>query len=840
MRWRGWLPQFACWMVVSLAFGPAISKAAELKAAQAALIGGRYEEAQNLAREEVNKDSSEEEWQLILIQSLLAVGKYEEARDSAEAALKALSRSVRICLVAREAFLQVGKSDRAQAMLEEINSLAGMRMWAYQDPPNLIALGRAAILLGADPRRVLELFFDRAKRGDPNLREVYLASGQLALDKGDFALAAKTYGQGLEKFPDDPDLNFGLAQAFEPSDRRRMVRALDAALFANTNHVGCYLLLVDHAIDGEEYQAARETLDKIKAINPWQPEAWAYSAVLAHLDNNMDGEREAREKGLHFWDSNPRVDFLIGQKLSQKYRFAESAAYQRQALAFERSFLPAKRQLAQDLLRLGKEEEGWQLAEEVHHADEYNVAAFNLVTLHETLSKFATLTNSSFIVRMGATEAPIYGQDVLQLLDRARQQLCAKYGLTLDFPVTVEIFPEQKDFGVRTFGMPDNPGFLGVCFGPVITANSPASQGATPANWQAVLWHEFCHVVTLTLTRNKMPRWLSEGISVYEELQADPTWGQSMTPAYREMILGDELTPVGDLSAAFLAPKSSQHLQFAYYESALVVEFLVARYGQESLKSILHDLGEGTGINEAIRQHCAPLDEIEKAFAEFARERAQALAPELDWKKPEPEEMRDPDLAWVLAHGKNYYWLMHQASDLLEQEKWEEAKKPLEESLRYYPGQTGTGNAYELLAYAHRQLQQTNDERRVLSQWAERENDAVDAFYRLMVLAEAAGDWKDVLLNARRYLAVNPLRAQPHEFLGKASEQLGQTDEAIAAYRVLLRLDAHDPADTHFRLARLLHARKDPEARMHVVRALEEAPRFRAAHRLFLDIVKSE
>ena len=44
-------------------------------------------------------------------------------------------------------------------------------------------------------------------------------------------------------------------------------------------------------------------------------------------------------------------------------------------------------------------------------------------------------------------------------------------------------------------------GFLGVCFGSVITANSPASQSASPANWQSVLWHEFCHVVTLQKTK---------------------------------------------------------------------------------------------------------------------------------------------------------------------------------------------------------------------------------------------------------------------------------------------------------------------------------------------------
>ena len=136
------------------------------------------------------------------------------------------------------------------------------------------------------------------------------------------------------------------------------------------------------------------------------------------------------------------------------------------------------------------------------------------------MAKFQTLTNRDFIVRMSAKEAPIYGEKVLALLDRAKSNVCAKYGIELEKPTTVEIFPDQKDFGVRTFGMPGNPGYLGVCFGPVITANSPAAQAGHPANWQAVLWHEFCHVVTLQMTKNKMPRWLSEGISVYEAMMA--------------------------------------------------------------------------------------------------------------------------------------------------------------------------------------------------------------------------------------------------------------------------------------------------------------------------------
>src|SRR5262249_16430032 len=161
-----------------------------------------------------------------------------------------------------------------------------------------------------------------------------------------------------------------------------------------------------------------------------------------------------------------------------------------------------------------------------------------------------------------------------------------------------EIFPQQKDFAVRTFGMPGNPGYLGVCFGSVITANSPASQAPNPANWEDVLWHEFTHVVTLTATRNRMPRWLSEGISVNEERQTNPLWGEKMNLDYRDLVLGGKLTPLGQLSGAFLGGTNSGSgdLLFAYYESSLVVEFIVQQFGMEALKKILGDLHDGAEI----------------------------------------------------------------------------------------------------------------------------------------------------------------------------------------------------------------------------------------------------
>jgi hypothetical protein len=52
----------------------------------------------------------------------------------------------------------------------------------------------------------------------------------------------------------------------------------------------------------------------------------------------------------------------------------------------------------------------------------------------------------------------------------------------------------------------------------------------------------------------------------------------------------------------------------------------------------------------------------------------------------------------------------------------------------------------------------------------------------------------------------------------------------------LLVLDPSDPAEAHYRLARLLQQAGDPQAKRHVLQALEEAPRFREAHQLLLQL----
>ncbi len=823
-------------------------------------LSGRYSDCVRECREAIADKLSNEEWSLLLGRSLLAQGQYPEAKTNILEAIEHNRGSIRIRLLAYTVLEANGDRIESRRQLGEINDLGGSRIWNYRDPVNLAALGQAALLLDADPKLVLERFLDAARKADPLCREAWSASGELALQKQDYALAANLYSEAAQHFPQDPDFQYGLACAYQPSDRPHAIKCIQAALQLNPRHTPALVLWAELAVDSEDYSAADELLDKALAVNPWLPDAWACRAVLRELQDDPRGAAQARANALHFWDTNPNVDHLIGRKLSQNYRFKEGAACQRQALSFDPAFLPARLQLAQDLLRLGDEPEGWALAREVRENDAYDVTAFNLDTLHETLSKFATLTNDHFIVRMSPHEAEMYGSRVLTLLERARSRLTDKYRVELERPTTIEIFPEQKDFGVRTFGMPHNPGFLGVCFGPVITANSPASQSET-SNWEAVLWHEFTHVITLQITRNKMPRWLSEGLSVYEEELANPGWGQHMNPRYREMILGGELTPVGELSGAFLAPKTPMHLQFAYYEASLVADYLVDQFGWDTVLTILHDLGEGQTINASLSSRTLPIEQLETNFESHARQLALNLAPGLDWELPPgtappgtPRQIRQttddplpphppitpspPTIqAWTADRLATNFWVLRQkAETAVAGGKWTEAKKDLNLLVREYPEQRGPDNALALLAEVHRSLDETDLERAALERWAALDADAPDAYQRLMAICKSAQDWEGVILNANRYLAVNPILAQPYLFLAQANEKLDRPEAAIQAWQKVLLAGPADPTEAHFRLAELLHQQGDPGAKRHVLEALERAPRFREAHRLLLDL----
>ena len=375
-----------------------------------------------------------------------------------------------------------------------------------------------------------------------------------------------------------------------------------------------------------------------------------------------------------------------------------------------------------------------------------------------------------------------------------------------------------------------------------MTANSPATRKENPGSWESVLWHEFCHVITLQKTSNRMPRWLSEGISVFEERRTDSRWGQHMTPDFRDRILAGDVTPVADLSSAFLTAKSGEDLNFAYYESSMLVEHLVTVHGLPALNAVLKDLNDGVQINDALDRHTDGLDILEESFAKFLNEQATAFAAGVEFATEELAAAKLVDLVSVKAflevHPQNFSAMLLYASMLIKADQLDEAQSQLKKLITLVPQDDHTNGPRRLLSDIYKQREQTELEMQTLTEHLQYSADDLEAAMRLQELCELLKQPERVVELGATIFAIDPFQPSALTRTVTAAESLGQTDVAISALTSLLTLQKDDAARLHFRIAALLKETDKESARRHVLLALAHAPRYREAHKLLLELVK--
>lgn len=803
---------------------------------------GDYELVARIGEAAVEKGLKSPDWRILRYKALRELGQPELALDEIGKALVLFPGHFEILMLRHDLARMLGRTDLAQAALTALNDAAKAKPAKDRSAMETVVLGRAALVLGADAQKVAAQYFKVAQGKDAKLEAAYLAEGDLALAKDDEQRAADVFRAGLKAHGETADLRLGLARAFKSSDREKAADSLKKALELNPHHHASHLLRAELLLGGEKFIEAEAAIQQVLDLDEHHPIAWSLRAVVAYLFQADAPKMEAaRQQALQRWAQNPEVDTTIGRCLSRAYRFAEGASHLRRALEMDAKYLPAKVQLCHTLLRLGEEEEAWKLAEAIRKEDGYNIQAHNLGMLEKEMGKYITKTFPDFVLKMPQRDWPIYGERALSLLRDAKSVLSAKYGLDLQRPVLVEFFGAQQDFAIRTFGALGGQGMLGVCFGTVVTMNSPGSLAHGRSNWEATLWHEFCHVITLTVTKNRMPRWLSEGISVYEERQRDPAWGMTMNEQHRAMVLNEgkdvqedepTLTPISRLSSAFMAPKTQEHLMFAYYESSQVVEYLMDKHGKEKFQGILRDLAEGKRINDALAAHVGDMEALEKDFTAWITARARGYGAKADWAEPKPEELNpfEPgSLAeYLKKHPTSLHALHHEADTLVQAQKWEQVLPLADRLIELVPeSYEDDHSGYALKVQALRQLKRADEEAAVLRQIAAHSASAQSAYLRLIELDLVAKRWPEVKANARRANALNPFLTTPQRALAEACAATGESAEAIAASERLLLLDPAGAAQTHYRLASLLRPTDAPRARRHLLDSLALAPRNR-------------
>jgi len=864
--------QLAMLFILFVLLWPTLARTGELEDCRSLIWSGEYESAIKIAKEKVEAKTWNEGWSRILIEAYLITGQYDEAAAVFESIKERYSSSLTLRLLAIDAYRFSNQEVKAKTELDTIPLMIERSPWQYTTREQLVPLGRFFVMIGEDARKVLEQCFDRVLKQDPSMVDAHIASAELALQKEDasVALAALTKAEKLQ--PANPHIFYLMASAWSQSDSQRTNESLQRALKLNPKHIDSLLLSAENRIDAEEYDTALKLLDEIETINPRNFKLWSLRSVVHHLKGEFEKEDSSRKKALETWPLNPEVDHLIGRKLSQHYLFRQGVEHQRFALAMDANYVPAKSQLAQDLLRLGQTEEGWKLVGEVRKADSYNITVFNLRQLQENLQKFATLESPGFVVRMDAKEAELYGTAVLNLLSEARSALTQKYQAVLEEPIYVEIFPRQSDFAIRTFGMPGGEGFLGVCFGRLITANSPAAQGASPTNWQSVLWHEYCHVVTLQMSQNRMPRWLSEGISVYEETARKKAWGMPMDPTYRAMILGEYqaapsqatpsqatpktetpekpgaqlfeplstslrptktyLKPISQMSSAFMDAESPLEMQFAYFQSSLAVRFLIENFGITSIQDILKSLANGLSIQDALQRHTTSLEQLDKAFLQYATDAAKNWGSKAIFSQVEMPEASD-ETGWktLLEANPNHLSILQAYSEeLLRRKEFELALPWLERLQTLLPEDSRPNGLWGLKAQAYRGLKDTQREREALIELTSRNADAVDALQRLVDIDTNQTRWADVVQWCHEILAVDPFLASIQRTRAEAAIRAGLPQVAVDSWKAILQLEPIDPAEAHLKYAEACAANNQfALAERHALMAIEETPRYQEA-----------
>ena len=158
-------------------------------------------------------------------------------------------------------------------------------------------------------------------------------------------------------------------------------------------------------------------------------------------------------------------------------------------------------------------------------------------------------------------------------------------------------------------------GALGVCFGPVVALDSPQARERGDFNWGSTLWHELAHVVTQGASSNRVPRWLTEGISVREERRARPGWGDDLSLQFLLAYQAGSLLPLRDLNNGFVRPKSPDQVSLSYYQASLVVEHIESRFGIDGLRKLLGAFGSGADTEAAFKSALGrTVEEVDKEF----------------------------------------------------------------------------------------------------------------------------------------------------------------------------------------------------------------------------------
>ncbi|MCI0433430.1 MAG: tetratricopeptide repeat protein, partial [Gemmatimonadetes bacterium] len=592
----------------------------------ALLETGRYTDAEAAAREGAARPGLATGLATSLGQALLAQGRRDEAERSFQQAVEARARDANTARL-HLAVLRLERGER-EAALDAFDAFIDIYNNAETlTARDLIAVGDAVRHLGVrDP----QLFHDAVKAydeaikaddgqidGAPMVHEARLRLGELFLEKYQSTEAQSLFREVLAVNPKHPRALLGMARAksFDGSDES--LAFIDQSLEVNGVSIPARVFKATLLAELEQWDDAREEVDRALTVGPGSLEALAAQAAIAELigDSARFAATERRVLEIHAGYAelyNTIADLAVRQR---RYRRAVTLASK--AVALDSTSWRGWGILGINQLRNGEIGRARASLEISFAGDPYNPWIKNTLDLLDTFDEYRTVTTDRFEFMLHQSEADLLAPYITALAEEAYAALSRRYGWTPDTRIRVEVYPRHADFSVRTVGLA-GLGALGVAFGNILSMDSPFARDRGTFNWGTTLWHELAHTFTLGVSGFRVPRWLTEGLSVHEERRARPGWGDDVLVEFLASWKRDQGLPVSRLNEGFVRPKFPEQVALSYYQASLVVGMIEEQHGFDAILAMLRGYGDGKPEAQVFRDALGTdLDAFDQRFVDW-------------------------------------------------------------------------------------------------------------------------------------------------------------------------------------------------------------------------------
>ncbi|MGE5185187.1 MAG: tetratricopeptide repeat protein [Acidobacteriota bacterium] len=458
------------------------------------------------------------------------------------------------------------------------------------DPVQLVQLAEAAKY--TENYELANDSYRAALKLAPQLTDAGVEWADLFSQKYAAELAAQTLEEVFKVNPNHPDAHAAYAGVLLDTsyDLAAVKHHLDAALGVNPKNARALRAKASIEIDQNQWDGAGKTLDEVLKTNREDVEALAMKATIAWLRDDTKGYEAAKAQAFAIDPAYAELYRIVARSAVREHRYTAAIDLEKEAIKLKPDFYEAMAGAGLGYLRLGMEKEGLEWLDKAYKGDAYNVRTVNTLNLFErTIPKeYSFQTTKDFRIRYHDDEKAALARYLEPTMERAFADMVRRYGFTPKTPVTLELYADKTDYAVRTVGLPDI-GALGVCFGQVITAMSPATGDI---NWGMVLWHELAHVFAIQLSNSRVPRWFTEGLSEYETLIARPDWRRENDADLYGAVANNTLPSIGSLNSEFMQPDQNA-VVVAYYQSAVTIEYLAQTYGFAKIVQALKLYGQG-------------------------------------------------------------------------------------------------------------------------------------------------------------------------------------------------------------------------------------------------------